>query len=130
MHLRGCRSPRTREREQVDTVFEGRSGYPDLTTEGDDMINSSGIKDHPVVSHEEWLSARTAFLVKEKEFTRLRDELSQQRRTLPWEKVDKQYVFDGPGGKETLADLFESRSQLIVYHYMFDPERDEGCQAC
>ena len=52
MHLHGCRSPRTREREQVDTVFEGRSGYPDLTTEGENMINSSGIKDHPVVSHE------------------------------------------------------------------------------
>jgi hypothetical protein len=97
MHMHGCRSPRTREREQVDTVFEGRSGYPDLPTEGEDMMNnSSGIKDHPVVSHEEWVSARTAFLAKEKEFTRLRDELSQQRRALPWEKVDKQYVFDGP----------------------------------
>ncbi len=87
----------------------------------------SGIKDHPVVSHEEWLSARTAFLAKEKEFTRLRDELSQQRRALPWEKVDKQYVFDGPKGKETLAELFESRSQLVVYHFMFDPEWEEGC---
>jgi len=118
------------EREQVDTVFEGRSGYLDLTTEGEDMINSSGIKDHPVVSHEEWLSARTAFLAKEKEFTRLRDELSQQRRALPWEKVDKQYVFDGPKGKETLAELFESRSQLVVYHFMFDPEWEEGCSSC
>jgi len=107
-----------------------RSGYPDLTTEGEDMINSSGIKDHPVVSHEEWLSARTAFLAKEKEFTRLRDELSQQRRALPWEKVDKQYVFDGPTGKETLAELFESRSQLVVYHFMFDPEWEEGCSTC
>ncbi len=90
----------------------------------------SGIKDHPVVSHEEWLSARTAFLAKEKEFTRLRDELSQQRRALPWEKVDKQYVFDGPKGKETLAELFESRSQLVVYHFMFDPEWEEGCSSC
>ena len=63
------------EREQVDTVFEGRSCYLDLTTEGEDMINSSSIKDHPVVSHEEWLSARTAFRTKEKEYTRLRDEL-------------------------------------------------------
>src|SRR4249919_438201 len=105
------------EREQVDTVFEIRSRYPDLTTEGEDMMNnSSGIKDHPVVSHEEWLSARTAFLAREKEFTRLRDELSQQRRALPWEKVDKQYVFDGPKGKETLAELFGGKSQLIVYH--------------
>jgi predicted dithiol-disulfide oxidoreductase (DUF899 family) len=94
------------------------------------MINSSGIKDHPVVSHEEWLSARTAFLAQEKEFTRLRDELSRQRRALPWEKVEKQYVFDGPGGKETLADLFENRSQLVVYHFMFPPEDDEGCPHC
>jgi len=96
------------------------------------MINnsSSGIKDHTVVSHEEWLSARTAFLAKEKEFTRLRDELSQQRRALPWEKVDKQYVFDGPKGKETLAELFENRSQLVVYHFMFPPEDDEGCPSC
>lgn len=87
-------------------------------------------KDHLVVSHEEWLSARTAFLAKEKEFTRLRDELSQQRRDLPWEKVNKQYVFDGPKGKETLAELFENRSQLVVYHFMFSPEDDEGCFAC
>jgi predicted dithiol-disulfide oxidoreductase (DUF899 family) len=92
--------------------------------------SKSGIKDHPVVSHEEWLSARTAFLAKEKEFTRLRDELSQQRRALPWEKVDKQYVFDGPKGKETLAELFGSRSQLVVYHFMFSPEDEEGCSSC
>lgn len=92
--------------------------------------NSSGIKDHPVVSREEWLSARMAFLAKEKDFTRLRDELSQQRRELPWVRVDKQYIFDGPGGKETLVELFESRSQLIVYHFMFSPEWDEGCLHC
>lgn len=92
--------------------------------------SSNNIKAHPVVSHEEWLSERTAFLAKEKEFTRLRDELSQQRRELPWEKVDKQYTFDGPGGKETLAELFENRSQLIVYHFMFPPEWDEGCLHC
>ena len=91
---------------------------------------SNSIKAHPVVSHEKWLSARTAFLAKEKEFTRLRDELSRQRRELPWEKVDKQYVFDGPSGKETLAELFENRSQLIVYHLMFAPEWDEGCPHC
>ncbi len=91
---------------------------------------SSSIKDHPVVSREEWLAARTAFLAKEKEFTRLRDELSRQRRELPWEKVDKEYVFDGPGGKETLAELFENRRQLVVYHFMFSPEWDEGCLHC
>jgi len=88
------------------------------------------IKDHLVVSHEEWLVARTALLAKEKAFTRLRDELSQQRRALPWEKVDKQYVFDGPNGKETLAELFENSSQLVVYHFMFPPEDDDGCPHC
>lgn len=87
---------------------------------------SSGVKNHRVVSREEWLSARLAFLAKEKEFTRLRDDLSRQRRELPWVKVDKPYVFDGPNGKETLADLFENRSQLVVYHFMFSPEWDEG----
>ena len=71
---------------------------------------ASGIKDHRVVPHDEWLEARKALLAKEKEFTRQRDELSRQRRELPWEKVEKTYVFDGPRGKETLADLLEKRS--------------------
>ena len=86
--------------------------------------------DHPVVSHEEWLVARTAFLAKEKEFTRLRDQLSRQRRELPWERVDKEYVFDGPDGRRTLAELFGDQSQLLVYHFMFSPEWDEGCPHC
>jgi predicted dithiol-disulfide oxidoreductase (DUF899 family) len=90
----------------------------------------SGIQDHPVVSREKWLSARVAFLAKEKEFTRLRDDLSQQRRELPWEKVEKPYVFDGSDGRVTLVDLFENRSQLVVYHFMFSPEWDEGCRHC
>lgn len=94
----------------------------------DDM--SSSIRDHRVVSHEEWLSARTAFLTREKEFTQQREELSRQRRALPWEKIEKQYIFDGPKGKETLADLFEKRSQLVVYHFMFSPAWDEGCEHC
>ncbi len=88
------------------------------------------INNHPVVSHEDWLSARTAFLAKEKEFSKLRDELNRQRRALPWERVDKQYVFDGPDGKETLAELFQNRNQLFVYHFMFSPEWDEGCPIC
>lgn len=93
--------------------------------------NENGnLKDHPVVSREEWLAARKALLAAEKDFTRLRDELSRQRRALPWVKVDKQYVFDGPSGEETLADLFEQRSQLIVYHFMFPPDWDEGCPHC
>jgi predicted dithiol-disulfide oxidoreductase (DUF899 family) len=86
---------------------------------------------HPkVVSEAEWLTARKEYLTKEKEFTRLRDELSRQRRELPWEKVEKQYVFDGPNGKETLADLFDGRSQLIVYHFMLGPGWKEGCASC
>src|SRR5512136_313070 len=91
---------------------------------------SSGKEGHPVVSREQWLAARTAFLAKEKEFTRLRDELNRQRRDLPWVKVEKPYLFDGPNGKEALADLFEGRSQLVVYHFMFSPEWDEGCKHC
>jgi len=92
--------------------------------------SSNELNAHPVVSHADWLSARTTFLAKEKEFTRLRDELNRQRRELPWEAVDKDYVFDGPAGKQTLPDLFEGRSQLIVYHFMFDPSWDAGCPHC
>lgn len=83
-----------------------------------------------VVSHEEWIAARTAFLAKEKEFTRLRDELSAQRRALPWEKVEKPYVFEGVNGPRTLPELFDGRSQLVVYHFMFPPEWEAGCPHC
>jgi predicted dithiol-disulfide oxidoreductase (DUF899 family) len=83
-----------------------------------------------VVSETEWIEAHKAFLAKEKELTRQRDELSRQRRTLPWVKVDKDYVFDGRGGKQTLSELFDGRSQLIVYHFMFGPEWEEGCPSC
>jgi predicted dithiol-disulfide oxidoreductase (DUF899 family) len=86
---------------------------------------------HPnVVSHSEWVRARREFLSKEKEFTRLRDELSRQRRTLPWEKVEKRYEFDSTKGKVTLADLFDGRSQLVVYHFMFGPGWEQGCPSC
>lgn len=83
-----------------------------------------------VVPQAEWLAARKEFLRKEKEFTHLRDELSRQRRELPWEKVEKQYKFEGPDGVETLADLFDGRNQLIVYHFMFGPGWKEGCPSC
>lgn len=83
-----------------------------------------------IVSPAEWLAARKEFLAKEKEFTRLRDELSRQRRELPWEKVEEPYVFEGPNGKETLADLFGKHSQLIVYHFMLGPGWKEGCPSC
>ena len=88
------------------------------------------MQNHKVVSRDEWLVARKELLVKEKEFTRLRDQLSQERRALPWEKVEKEYVFDSPKGKETLAELFEGRSQLIVYHFMYGPDWEEGCPSC
>ena len=83
-----------------------------------------------VVSPAEWVAARKEFLRKEKEFTQLRDDLSRQRRELPWEKVEKQYVFEGAHGKETLGDLFGGRSQLIIYHFMFGPGWKEGCPSC
>lgn len=86
--------------------------------------------DHRIVSRDQWLDARRALLAKEKQFTRLRDQLSQERRDLPWEKVEKTYVFDGPNGRETLADLFAGKSQLIVYHFMFAPDWEEGCKSC
>jgi predicted dithiol-disulfide oxidoreductase (DUF899 family) len=94
------------------------------------MSTQTTVTDHEIVSREEWLVARKELLKKEKEFTRLRDELSSERRKLPWVKVDKNYVFDGPHGKETLPELFGGHSQLIVYHFMFDPDWSEGCKSC
>jgi predicted dithiol-disulfide oxidoreductase (DUF899 family) len=88
------------------------------------------VGDHAAVPHDQWIAARQALLAKEKEFTRQRDAISQARRDLPWERVEKTYVFDGPGGKETLAALFGSCSQLIVYHFMYDVNEDEGCKHC
>jgi predicted dithiol-disulfide oxidoreductase (DUF899 family) len=86
--------------------------------------------DREVVSEAEWLVARKDLLTREKEFTRQRDALSAARRQLPMVKIDKQYVFHGPKGKETLSDLFDGRSQLIVYHFMFGPDWEEGCKSC
>jgi len=85
---------------------------------------------HKVVSRKEWLAARKALLAKEKKFTRARDQLAQQRRDLPWVKVDKDYIFDGPDGRQTLGQLFGKKSQLIVYHFMFGPGWEEGCPHC
>ena len=85
---------------------------------------------HAVVSHEEWLAVRRALLEKEKAFTRQGDELSRLQRALPWERVDKIYSFDGPDGAQTLAELFDGRSQLIVYHFMFNPDHAAGCPHC
>ena len=86
--------------------------------------------DHPVVSREEWIIARKALLAKEKEITKAFDKLNEERRQLPWVKLDKEYVFDTPRGQRTLADLFEGRSQLVVYHFMFAPGWKAGCVGC
>jgi predicted dithiol-disulfide oxidoreductase (DUF899 family) len=88
------------------------------------------IEGHPVVSHEDWITARKALLAKEKEFSRARERLAEERRALPWEKVEKEYVFAGPGGRKTLSDLFDGRSQLAIYQFMFAPNWGEGCPHC
>ena len=84
---------------------------------------------HKIVSRKEWIAARKAHLTHEKEYTRARDRLSQERRALPWVKVDKTYVFDGPNGKQTLSDLFAGRSQLVVQHFMFAPTGTRAARA-
>ena len=91
---------------------------------------TGSLENHKVVSKNEWLKARKILLNKEKEFTVLRDQLSQAQRDLPWTAVHKEYVFEGPNGKETLSELFDGRSQLIVYHFMFDPTWEAGCPSC
>jgi predicted dithiol-disulfide oxidoreductase (DUF899 family) len=83
-----------------------------------------------IVSHEDWLKARLELLAAEKEFTRQRDALTRRRMVMPWQRVEKPYRFEGPTGALSLADLFDGRSQLIVYHFMFGPDWEEGCTSC
>jgi predicted dithiol-disulfide oxidoreductase (DUF899 family) len=85
---------------------------------------------HPVVSREEWTAARLALMAREKELTRLQDTISAERRKLPWVRVDKPYLFDTLDGQKSLADLFDGRSQLFIYHFMFGPDWDVGCVGC
>jgi len=85
---------------------------------------------HKIVSHDEWIAARKAYLAEEKTFTRARDALARKRRELPWEKVEKNYAFDTPQGKHSLADLFGGKNQLIVYHFMLGPGWEAGCPSC
>jgi len=94
------------------------------------MPNEDQMARHAVVPHEAWVVSRRELLAREKEFSRSRDALSAARRALPWERVEKRYEFDGPDGKQTLADLFGSRNQLIVYHFMLGPGWAEGCKSC
>jgi predicted dithiol-disulfide oxidoreductase (DUF899 family) len=86
--------------------------------------------DHTIATHEQWLAARLELLAAEKEFTRQRDALTRRRMAMPWERVEKSYRFDGPDGALSFADLFDGRSQLIVYHLMFAPDWDEACKSC
>ena len=88
------------------------------------------VVNHPVVSPDRWIAERKALLVREKELTRLQDEIARQRRALPWERIDKAYTFDTPEGRRTLADLFEGRSQLMVQHFMLGPGWEQGCPSC
>ena len=96
----------------------------------EEKIMTNPLKDHKIVSEEKWIEARKSLLKKEKEFTALRGQLNEQRRELPWKAVNKEYLFEGSKGKETLAELFDGRSQLVVYHFMFDPSWEEGCLHC
>jgi len=88
------------------------------------------MNDHKIVSADQWTEARRALMAREKEFLQLRDQLSAARRDLPWERVQASYVFEGADGRESLADLFGKHSQLIVYHFMFAPEWENGCKSC
>jgi predicted dithiol-disulfide oxidoreductase (DUF899 family) len=88
------------------------------------------IENPRIVSRADWLSARQKHLAREKEITRLHDQLVAERRELPWMKVEKDYRFEAPGGEMTLAELFAGRSQLIVYHFMFGPDWEQGCKSC
>lgn len=85
---------------------------------------------HSIVGHEDWIKARRALLAKEKELTRLRDAVAAERRSLPWKRVDKTYSFESDSGPKALGDLFELRSQLLVYHFMFGPDWNTGCKSC
>jgi predicted dithiol-disulfide oxidoreductase (DUF899 family) len=93
-------------------------------------ITEAHTVNHPVVSRDQWVNERKTLLAREKELTRLYDQIARERRALPWERVEKDYVFDTPEGKRSLADLFEGRHQLLVQHFMFGPGWEQGCPSC
>src|SRR5262245_61117539 len=121
-------APRPEKREEPRTEAPGRGAR----TEGATPVKqqSKTKPEHAVVPPKEWLRARTALLAREKELTHLRDQIARERRALPWTRVEKNYVFDTPEGKRTLADLFEGRRQLLVQHFMLGPGWEEGCPSC
>jgi predicted dithiol-disulfide oxidoreductase (DUF899 family) len=95
-----------------------------------EFMTEPGIRNHAVVAVDQWVAERKKLLAREKELTRLRDQISRERRALPWVRVDKNYVFDAPEGRRTLADLFDGRRQLLVQHFMFAPGWEQGCPSC
>ncbi|QNK66569.1 DUF899 domain-containing protein [Variovorax sp. PAMC26660] len=94
------------------------------------IAETSTVKNHPVVSKDRWLAQRKALLAREKELTHLRDQIARERRALPWTRVEKNYSFDTPEGRRSLAELFEGRRQLLVQHFMLGPEWEQGCPSC
>src|SRR5215475_9516831 len=93
-------------------------------------ISQASSENHRVVSRDQWVAERKTLLAREKELTRLRDEIARERRALPWVRIDKNYVFDTPEGRRSLSELFEGRRQLLVQHFMFAPGWKEGCPSC
>src|SRR6516164_1207119 len=123
---RNCRDKSSRQppREEHLTQQKNRENImPKIKT-------VRGIENRRVVSEKQWLVARKKLLAKEKKLSKLRDALNLERRKLPWVKIEKEYVFNGPDGRETLAELFNGKSQLIVYHFMFGPGWGDGCPHC
>ena len=101
-----------------------------MTTTTTTGSSQASPENHRIVSRDEWVAERKALLAHEKELTRLRDRIARERRALPWVRIDKNYVFDAPEGRRTLAELFEGRRQLLVQHFMFAPGWEQGCPSC
>ena len=111
-------------------MSESQAASQKATPHTDSSARANVAPAHRVVSRSEWLEARTALLAKEKEFTRLRDQMSAEQRALPWVRIEKEYTFDGPSGKVTLAQLFNGRSQLFLKHFMLGPGQKNNCVGC
>jgi predicted dithiol-disulfide oxidoreductase (DUF899 family) len=115
---------------RCDQAISAEERFRENQTKKEVAMTNNPIKNPKVVSQAEWLEARKKLLAKEKEHTRRGDEINAERRALPWVKVEKEYVFDAPGGKETLSDLFGDRNQLVITHFMLGPDWEEGCKGC
>ena len=111
-------------------MSEGQARTPKTVSPTESGAATNTVPLHRVVSRSEWLQARTALLAKEKAFTKLRDQLSAEQRALPWVRIEKEYIFDGPSGKITLAQLFNGRSQLFIKHFMMGPGQKNNCVGC